>query len=145
MPRHPRPDVRGDYILLNTAARLIQRRLDNALAPLGLTRAAVIALKAVSARHMNQEQLAAAVHVQSQTLGRVLARLEADGLVTRQRNPLDRRQFLVAITDTGASALQAALEAESVAAPTDYDGWETLRKELTHLVASFQAPPEAGP
>ncbi|MET3952817.1 MarR family transcriptional regulator [Arthrobacter sp. UYEF36] len=140
MPLDPQDHVRDGYLLLTTAARLVQRRFDEALAPLGLTRAAVIALKAMSHHPMNQEQLAAVVHVQSQTLGRVLTRLEADGLVTRTRDPLDRRQFQVEMTDAGEAALCAAREAESAALPSDFDGWEILREQLSRFVASFSAP-----
>ncbi len=61
---------------------------------------------------MNQEQLAAVICVQSQTLGRVVAGLEARGLVTRKRNPHDRRQLQVEITDAGERTLRAAREAE---------------------------------
>ena len=81
------PNARDGYRLLTSAARLVQRLHDDALAPLGLTRAAVIALEAVAPRPMYQEQLAARVHVQSQTLGRVLARLEDAGLVTQDAKP----------------------------------------------------------
>jgi DNA-binding MarR family transcriptional regulator len=143
MPLDPPAHVRDGYLLLTTAARLVQRRLDDALAPLGLTRAAVIALKAVSPRPLNQEQLAAVVHVQSQTLGRVLARLESGGLVTRKRNPHDRRQFQVEITRAGEAALSAAREAESAAVPADFAGWEILRDQLSHFVNSFQSPQRA--
>ncbi len=144
MPLDPQAPVLDCYLLLTTAAGLVQRRLDEALAPLGLTRAAVIALKAVAPRPMNQEQLAAMVHVQSQTLGRVLARLEARGLVTRERNPHDRRQFNVEITDAGDAALGAAREAESTAVSADFEGWEVLREQLSRFVNSFQNPRQAG-
>ena len=137
MPLDPQDTVRDGYLLLTTAARMVQRRFDDALAPLGLTRAAVIALKAMSNRPMNQEQLAAVVHVQSQTLGRVLTRLEAGGLVTRERDPHDRRQFQVVITDAGEASLRAAREAESAALPTDFDGWDILREQLSRLVSTF--------
>ncbi|MDF9752553.1 MarR family transcriptional regulator [Arthrobacter sp. ES3-54] len=144
MPLDPETPARDGYLLLTTAARLVQRRWDEALAPLGLTRAAVIALKGVAPRPMNQEQLAAVVHVQSQTLGRVLARLEAGGLVTRKRNPQDRRQFHVEITDAGKAALGAAREAESAAVSADFDGWEILRDQLSRFVNSFQNSRQAG-
>ena len=143
MPLGPQDHARDGYLLLTTAARLVQRRFDAALAPLGLTRAAVIALKGMSHRPMNQEQLAAAIHVQSQTLGPVLARLAAEGLVTRKRDPQDRRQFQVAITDAGEAALRAAREAESVALPTDFDGWEILREQLSRLLNTFPSPGQA--
>lgn len=137
MPLDPQDHVRDGYLLLMKAARLVQRRFDEALAPLGLTRAAVIALKAMSHHPMNQEQLAAVVNVQSQTLGRVLTRLETEGLVTRTRDPHDRRQFHVQMTDAGEAALRAAGEAESAALSSDFDGWEILRDQLTRLVTSF--------
>ncbi|SFT92500.1 MarR family winged helix-turn-helix transcriptional regulator [Arthrobacter sp. ov118] len=140
MPLDPKANVRDGYLLLTTAARLVQRRHDEALAPLGLTRAAVIALKAVAPRPLNQEQLAAKVRVQAQTLGRVLTRLEAEGLVTRKRNPHDRRQFQVEITGAGEAALTAAHEAESAAVPADFDGWDILRQQLARFVTSLQSP-----
>ena len=71
------PDARSSYRLITLAARLIQRRQDDALAHLGLTRAAVIALEGLTGGPLNQEQLAEEIRVQSQTLGRVLTRLEA--------------------------------------------------------------------
>ena len=137
MPLEPQDHIRESYLLLTTAARLVQRRFDEALAPLGLTRAAVIALKAMSHSPMNQEQLAAVVRVQSQTLGRVLSRLETGGLVTRTRDPQDRRQFQVEMTDAGKAALKAAREAESAALPSDFDGWEILREQLSRFINSF--------
>lgn len=143
MPLDPEAQARDGCLLLITATRLVQRRLDEALAPLGLTRAAVIALKAVAPRPLNQEQLAAIIHVQSQTLGRVLTRLETRDLVTRTRNPHDRRQFQVEITAAGQTALRAARQAESAAVPTDFDGWEILREQLTRFVNSYQDPWQA--
>ena len=37
MPLDPKATVRDVYLLLTTAARLVQRRHEDALAPLGLT------------------------------------------------------------------------------------------------------------
>ncbi|MET1065387.1 MAG: MarR family transcriptional regulator [Arthrobacter sp.] len=144
MPLDPKTNVRDGYLLLTTAARLVQRRHDDALAPLGLTRAAVIALRAVAPRPLNQEQLAAKVHVQSQTLGRVLTRLEAGGLVTRKRDPLDRRQFQVEITPAGEAVLGAAREAESAAVSADFDGWDVLWEQLARFVSLLQGPHQGG-
>ena len=42
------PDARTSYRLISVAARLVQRRQDDALAHLGLTRAAVIALEGLA-------------------------------------------------------------------------------------------------
>lgn len=142
MTRDPEPNLRGSYRLLSMAARIVQRRQDDALAPLGLTRAAVIALEALAPGPLNQEQLAAQVHVQSQTVGRVVARLEGQGLLKRTRNPTDRRQFQVELTDEGRAALAAARRAEIDAFPSDVDveGWEILQEQLVRFVNSFQGP-----
>ncbi|HEY9357131.1 MAG TPA: MarR family transcriptional regulator [Arthrobacter sp.] len=135
------PDARNSYRLLTLAARMVQRRHDDALAPLGLTRAAVIALEGLAAGPLNQEQLAEVVHVQSQTLGRVLLRLEGTGHITRTRQTVDRRQFRVELTDAGAAALAAAGQAEIRAYPQDPAiGWKVLQEELAKLVRSLPGP-----
>ncbi|MDJ0315248.1 MarR family transcriptional regulator [Arthrobacter sp. H35-D1] len=140
MVTSPMPRTQDDVRLLLTAARLVQHRQDEALAPLRLTRTAVIALEAVALSPMNQEQLAQKAGIRSQTLGRVITRVEGEGLVTRTRNPADKRQFLVQITTAGKTALEAATQTESVAIPNDFDGWDNLRELLTQLIETFQAP-----
>jgi DNA-binding MarR family transcriptional regulator len=49
--------------------------------------------------------MAAALHVQPQSLTRTLAALEQEGLVTRVRDASDRRQFLIELTDRGFEAM----------------------------------------
>jgi DNA-binding MarR family transcriptional regulator len=125
------PDARNSYRLITLAARLVQRRQDDALAPLGLTRAAVIALEGLAAGPLNQEQLAEVVRVQSQTLGRVLTRLEASGHISRTRQSTDRRQFKVELTDAGKAVLEAARQAEIDAYPDDADiSWKVFVRAL---------------
>jgi DNA-binding MarR family transcriptional regulator len=139
------PDARSSYRLITLAARLIQRRQDDALAPLGLTRAAVIALEGLMGGPLNQEQLADAIRVQSQTLGRVLTRLEATGLITRTRHPSDRRQLKVELTDAGVAAVEAARQAEINAYPDDPDiEWKMLREELTKFVRAVPLSRDTG-
>ena len=48
-----------------------------------------------------QRELAEAMGVEDATMTRHLDRLEADGLVTRRRDPADRRAFLVELTARG--------------------------------------------
>lgn len=142
MTRNIEPNLQGTYRMVMAAARLIQRRENEALAPLNMTRAAVIALEAIAPRPLNQEQLAAKVHVQSQTLGRVIARLEAGGLVTRTRNPADRRQLHVQLTPAGRSALAAARQAELDAFPSTMDAqdWHILQEQLGRFVEALKFP-----
>ncbi len=49
--------------------------------------------------------LAAAERVRSQSMGQTLAELEAQGLVSRQPDPADRRRTLLELTDTGRTVL----------------------------------------
>ena len=139
------PDARNSYRLITLAARLVQRRQDEALAPLGLTRAAVIALEGLSGGPLNQERLADAIRVQSQTLGRVLTRLEAAGQITRTRQASDRRQLKVELTEVGHAALEAARQAEVDAYPDDPDiGWSVLRDELAKFIRAAPASRNSG-
>jgi DNA-binding MarR family transcriptional regulator len=134
------PDARNSYRLITLAARLVQRRQDDALAHLGLTRAAVIALEGLAPGPLNQEQLADAIRVQSQTLGRILTRLEAAGHITRTRQTTDRRQLKVELTEAGFAALEAARHAEINAYPDDPSiGWKVLQDELTKFVSALPA------
>lgn len=139
------PDARDSYRLITVAARMVQRRQDDALAHLGLTRAAVIALEGLAEGPLNQERLAETVRVQSQTLGRVLTRLEAAGHITRRRQPTDRRQFKVELTDAGLAALEAARQAEVNAYPDDPAiAWKVLREELSKFVRALPVGRPAG-
>lgn len=134
------PDARTSYRLISVAARLVQRRQDDALAHLGLTRAAVIALEGLAGGPLNQEQLAEAIRVQSQTLGRVLIRLEGAGHITRTRQSTDRRQFKVELTESGAAILEAARREEIKAYPDDPSiGWKVLSEELAKFVSALPA------
>lgn len=45
--------------------------------------------------------MAGALHVQPQSLTRTLAALEQDGLVTRERDAADGRQYRIALTEDG--------------------------------------------
>jgi len=144
MTTDSRREFLDGYRLLTQAARLVQRRHDQVLAPLGLTRAAAIAMEGLAPGPLNQEQLAAAIHVKSQTIGRVLERLQGAGLVTRTRQPQDRRQLSVGLTDAGRTVLQAARDAQANAFPSDSQGWRKLREELARFVDYLQSstPPE---
>ncbi len=56
-------------------------------------------------------EIAAADWLQPQSLTRVLAELETDGLITRTRDTYDRRQFVLDLTAEGAAALAADMGA----------------------------------
>jgi DNA-binding MarR family transcriptional regulator len=74
--------------------------------------------------------------------------LEADGLVTRERDPSDRRRHLVTLTEAGerhlASASRAQKETEeALFASLDDDQREQLRTLLVVLRDGLSADPES--
>ena len=142
----PNPDAEqwGPHQLLSMAARLVQRRQDQALAELGLTHAAVIALQGLLDGPLNQEELAAAIKVRSQSIGRVLSRLEGAGLVVRESSSQDRRHNEVSITEAGRQALEAARKAEQEALPPDVVEGTVLGRELARVISYFPGRAKAG-
>lgn len=142
----PNPDAEqwGPHQLLSMAARLVQRRQDQALAELGLTHAAVIALQGLLAGPLNQEQLASDIKVRSQSVGRVLSRLEEAGLVARASSSLDRRHNEVSITEAGRQALEAARKAEQDALPPDVVEGTVLGRELARVISYFPGRAKPG-
>jgi len=50
-----------------------------------------------------QKELHSSMDVQQATLSNTLKRMERDGFLVRKRNPKDRRQTLIELTDTGAN------------------------------------------
>ncbi len=70
-------------------------------------------------------EIAWAERLQPQSLTRTFAELESDGLITRERDEQDRRQYLLGLTHAGLLAVAADMEAR--------DAWlsEALLAELT--------------
>ncbi|OGO91707.1 MAG: hypothetical protein A2Y17_13090 [Clostridiales bacterium GWF2_38_85] len=50
---------------------------------------------------MNQRKLAEMLDIRPQSLSEVIAMFEADGLIVREANSEDRREFLVSLTEAG--------------------------------------------
>jgi DNA-binding MarR family transcriptional regulator len=59
-------------------------------------------------RRFRMHELASACHTSRSGLTRLVDRIEARGLVSREAIPGDRRSFLVVLTDSGARALAEA-------------------------------------
>ena len=65
-------------------------------------------LAAASREESRMQELAEAVHLSQSALSRVVARLEADGLVTRGMCPEDRRGIMACLTESGRERYEAA-------------------------------------
>lgn len=97
---------------LATAARAVSKAFDTALNNAGGSRPTWLILLSLKTRPIgNQRQLAAAVGIEGATLTYHLNALERDGLLTRRRDPSNRRVHLVELTDEGEAAFLRLREA----------------------------------
>jgi DNA-binding MarR family transcriptional regulator len=79
-------------IVLNDVARLMKTRFDQRARAFGMTRAQWIILARLNRQPgLSQNEMAAICEVEPITVGRMIDRLEARGLVERRADPADRR------------------------------------------------------
>lgn len=121
--------------LMSTAARMLEYNWNAELQALGLTHAGVMALDTIDREgSLTQTQVAAKVGVQAQTMGKTLTRLEAHGHIARVRNTVDRRSYLMVITEKGQAVLSQAREVERDLAGTGVLDHEELREALVQVI-----------
>jgi MarR family transcriptional regulator for hemolysin len=91
---------------LAAAARAVSRAFDEALGEAGGSLPVWLVLLNLKLRGQmaNQRELAAAVGIREATLTHHLNAMESDGLLTRRRDPGNRRVHLVELTDAGEAA-----------------------------------------
>ena len=101
----PRPAQTPIGLELAGVARDVGRAFDAALARAGGSLPMWLVLLSLKARPTaNQRELAAAVGIQDATLTHHLNGMEADGLLTRRRDPANRRVHVVELTEAGDAA-----------------------------------------
>jgi MarR family transcriptional regulator for hemolysin len=103
----PRPTHPPIGLHLARTARSVSRAFDNALAQAGGSVPVwlvLISLKSQPVR--NQRELAEAVGVREATLTHHLNSMDEQGLITRRRDPANRRVHLVELTEAGEAAFQ---------------------------------------
>jgi len=107
----------GCGLLLTRLARAANRSLAVALDELGLRAVQFGVLHQLAdAGPASQADLAAGLRVHASNLVGVLDEMEGDGLISRQRDPRDRRRQVVLLTAAGATMLRRA---ERAAAQTE--------------------------
>jgi DNA-binding MarR family transcriptional regulator len=112
-----RPDAIPDYRLhrslgykLSIASRLQERRLDEGLRRLGLTRVSWCVLLAVGVEGLGRpSDIARFVGIDRTATSRALRQMEAAGLVTRASGAKDRRTTQVTCTPKGRALMSAPL------------------------------------
>ena len=124
------------------ATELHSRRL---LREFGITSPQLLALGAVGAAgELSTSALAEALSVSLPTASDIVGRLEANGLVQRQRGTTDRRQVLVSLTPVGARTLARApspLQESFSVRLAAMDPWEQTQmlSVLQRIVAMMEA------
>lgn len=102
--------------LLGRAGRLLRGQREDAMRSLGLEPRCVRMLVPLdSAQPCTQEQLARRMDVTSPTILQSVDELHDSGLITRDRNPDDRREHVLRLTGDGRDYLTRALTAEDSA------------------------------
>jgi MarR family transcriptional regulator for hemolysin len=131
---------------LSATAKVVSRAFDEALTAAGGSRPmwlVLIALK--TAPVANQRQIAAAVGIRGATLSHHLDAMESGGLLTRRRDPGNRRVHIVELTDRGETAFHRMREAafafdRRLRAGLDEADVATLETLLSRLRANVAEP-----
>ena len=97
-----KPAGRPIGLTLARTAKIVSRAFDDALAAAGgSTPVWLILISLKTQPTNNQRELARAVGIQGATLTHHLNAMEADGLITRRRDPANRRVHQVRLTERG--------------------------------------------
>jgi MarR family transcriptional regulator for hemolysin len=130
---------------LNRASRLLLRRLGARLRPFGFAMSYLPVLRALARNQsLSQKELAQLARVEQPTMAEMLARMERDGVVRRERNPDDNRGNLISLTRGARSRFpkaKAALvegEREAMAGLSDAEK-VLLRKLLQRVVRTVES------
>jgi MarR family transcriptional regulator for hemolysin len=98
-------------------AKTVSRAFDDALAEAGGSVPVWLVLISLKSQRLrNQRELAAAVGIREATLTHHLNSMDEQGLITRRRDPSNRRVHLVELTDAGEAAFDRLR-----GAATDFD------------------------
>jgi MarR family transcriptional regulator for hemolysin len=120
-----RPAVEPIGLQLARTAKVVSRAFDDALVRVGGSLPTWLVLVSLTTRrHGAQRELAEAVGVEGPTLTHHLNRMEAAGLITRTRDPTNRRVHQVELTEAGQATFERLL-----GAVTAFD--QQLRRGLT--------------
>jgi MarR family transcriptional regulator, transcriptional regulator for hemolysin len=101
----PKPERLPIGLHLARTAKSVSRAFDEALAQAGGSIPVWLVLISIKSRQAgNQRELAEAVGVKEATLTHHLNAMDAQGLVTRRRDPANRRVHVVELTEEGEAA-----------------------------------------
>ena len=103
----PKPARTPLGLHLTRTARTVSRAFDDALAQAGGSIPVWLVLISLKSQQLrNQRELAEAVGIREATLTHHLNAMDEQGLITRRRDPANRRVHLVELTDAGEAAFE---------------------------------------
>lgn len=138
----PRPTHRPIGLTLSRTSKAVSRAFDSRLAAAGGSLPVWLVLLSLRTQQLGtQRELAAAVGIQGATLTHHLNAMENDGLLTRRRDPSNRRVHLVELTPAGEEMFDRLREAavvhdEQLRAGFSAEEITTLRALLDRLHAN---------
>lgn len=101
----PRPTSTPIGLRLATTAKAVSRAFDDALGQAGGTLPTwLVAIALKRQPGASQQQIAGFVGIRGATLSHHLDAMEREGLVSRRRDPANRRTHIVELTDAGEAA-----------------------------------------
>jgi DNA-binding MarR family transcriptional regulator len=134
--------------LIAHLARVGRRAAEASMAPGGLRPRHLIALKLLSEQGpVSQQRLADALSLDPSNVVGLLNELEGRGLVTRRRDPADRRRHIVEMSSAGEDELNLAytrlgLVEDELLNTLSAEERDTLHHLLSRAVGSNQSPCE---
>jgi MarR family transcriptional regulator, transcriptional regulator for hemolysin len=103
----PKPARTPLGLHLTRTARTVSRAFDDALAQAGGSIPVWLVLISLKSQQLrNQRELAEAVGIREATLTHHLNAMDEQGLITRRRDPANRRVHLVELTDAGEAVFE---------------------------------------
>ena len=110
-------------LLLNDVARLLRTRFDQRARARGMTRAQWVILARLNAQPgLSQIEMASLLEVEPISVGRLVDRLEARGLLERRPDPADRRVWRLHLLPAAQPILDEISKARDVLGAELFDG-----------------------
>lgn len=138
---------RDMLVVLHDVARLMRTRFDQWARTYGMTRAqGLILIRLNQKPGMTQNEMAALCEVEPITIGRLVDRLEASGLLERRLDPSDRRIRRLHLLPAARPILEAIQHYKDETFATLTDGldeatWETVTNALVHIKTKLTNEP----
>ena len=127
--------------LLHDVARLLKKRFEQNSRGSGLTRSQWQVLTYLAQNEgINQARLAELIEIEPITLGRIVDKLEAMGLIERHPHPTDRRRWLLHLMPAARPKLEQAGELGEVIRSEGFAGVsEADRRRLLKTLQALKA------